>query len=63
MEPSRILWEHSELSFTTTQGLVLWAGLQAQWLLRCDAKYQRQEATLDKFVARWCWNLGTVSAT
>ena len=30
VEPSRILREESFLSLTTTQGLVLWAGLKVQ---------------------------------
>ena len=41
------------LSITTTQGLLLWAGLKAQSNLRCRAKYQHQPATLDEFIAGW----------
>ena len=60
VEPSRLLRDFPLLSITTTQGLSLWAGLKAQWNLRCRAKYQHQPATLDEFIAGWagvlrCW--------
>ena len=32
---------------------MLWAGLRAQWRLRCEVKYQRQQASLHDFVALW----------
>ena len=44
------------LSLTTTQILwtqILWAGLKAQWGLRCTAKYQKQVPVLDQFIAGW----------
>ena len=53
VEPSRLLRDFPLLSITTTQGLMLWAGLKAQWNLRCRAKYQHQPATLDEFIAGW----------
>ena len=53
VEPSRLLRDFPLLSITTTQGLLLWAGLKAQWNLWCRAKYQHQPATLDEFIAGW----------
>ena len=53
VEPSRLLRDFPLLSLTSTQGLLLWAGLKAQWNLRCRAKYQHQPSTLDEFIAGW----------
>ena len=53
VEPSRLLRDFPLLSITTTQGLLLWAGLKAQWNLRCRAKYQHQPAAQDEFIAGW----------
>ena len=53
VEPSRLLLEHSLLSLTMTQGLVLWAGLKCPWGFRCRAKYQHLPPVLDEFVAGW----------
>ena len=51
LDPSRLLKDFPLLSITTTQRLLLWAGLKAQWNLRCRGKYQHQPATLDEFIA------------
>ena len=53
VEPSRLLRDHPLLSLTTTQGLLLWAGLKVQWSLRCQAKYQKHMPVLDEFIAGW----------
>jgi hypothetical protein len=53
LEPSRLLLDEPLLSLQSTQGLVLWAGLRAQWRLRCEVKYQRQQVSLHDFVALW----------
>ena len=53
VEPSRLLHEHPLLSLTTTQGLILWAGVKVQWNLRCRAKYQKKAPVLDEFIAGW----------
>ena len=53
VEPSRLLRDFPLLSLTSTQGLLLWAGLKAQWKVRCRAKYQHQPSTLDEFIAGW----------
>ena len=53
MEPSRLLLAAPLLSMQTTQGLVLWVGLRAQWRLGCEVKYQRQQVSLHDFVALW----------
>ena len=53
VEPSRLLRDFPLLSLTSTQGLLLWAGLRAQLNLRCRAKYQHQPSTLDEFIAGW----------
>ena len=53
VEPSRLLLEEPLLSLQTTQGLVLWAGLRAQWKLRCEVKYQHRQVSLEDFVAVW----------
>ena len=53
VEPSRLLLEEPLLSLQTTQGLVLWAGLRAQWKLRCEVKYQHRQVSLEEFVAVW----------
>ena len=53
VEPSRLLLDHPAASLQTTQGLTLWAALKAQWKLRCAVKYQRQQASLEDFVALW----------
>ena len=39
VEHSSFLLDEVLLSLQCTQGLVLWAALQAQWKLRCEAKY------------------------
>ena len=52
VEPSRVLLENPTLSLRTSQGLVLWAALKAQWALRCQARFQGAVPTLDDFVAR-----------
>ena len=39
VEPSRILFDELALSLQSTQGLILWATLRAQWSLRCEARY------------------------
>ena len=41
MELSRVLFEDPALSLQSTQDLVLWAALKAQWSLRCEAQCQR----------------------
>ena len=41
------------MSLQSTQGLVLWAALKAQWALRCEARFQGGHPSLDDFVARW----------
>ena len=53
VEPSRLLHEHSLMSPTTSQGLVLWAGLNCQWNLRCRAKFHVVAPVLDEFIAGW----------
>ena len=53
VEPSRLLLEEPLLSLQTTQGLVLWAGLRAQWKLQCEVKYQHRQVSLEDFVAVW----------
>ena len=53
IDPSRILYEGPFLSLTTTQGLVLWSGIKAQWRLRCDSKYLCRQLALDGFMAEW----------
>ena len=53
VEPSRLLLEEPLLSLQTRQGLVLWAGLRAQWKLRCEVKYQHRPVSLEEFVAVW----------
>ena len=53
VEPSQLLHEHPLLSLTTTQGLILWAGVKVQWNLRCRAKYQKKAPVLDEFIAGW----------
>ena len=53
VEPSRLLLEEPLLLLQTTQGLVLWAGLRAQWKLRCEVKYQNRQVSLEEFVAVW----------
>ena len=52
-EPSRLLRDHPLLSLTTTQGLLLWAGLKVKWSLRCRAQYQKHMPVLDEFIAGW----------
>ena len=52
-EPSRLLFEDPTLSLHSTQGLVLWAALKAQWALRCEARFQGGQPSLDDFVAGW----------
>ena len=47
-------WRSHCLSLQSTQGLVLCVGLEVQWKLRCDAKYEWRGATLDDFIALWC---------
>ena len=32
VEPSRLLRDNPQLSLTTTQGLLLWAGVTVQWI-------------------------------
>ena len=49
----RFLLEEPALSLQSTQGLVLWAALKAQWALRCEARFQATQSSLDDFVARW----------
>ena len=53
LEPSRLPLDRPEISLQTTQGLVLWAALKAQWKIRCATKYQRQKVALEDFVALW----------
>ena len=40
-------------SLQRTQGLVLWAAPKALWALRCEARFQGGQPSLDDFVARW----------
>ena len=61
MEPSRLLRDHPLLSLTTTQGLLLWAGLKVQWSLRCWAKYQKRMIVLDEFIAGWAGGGGVAA--
>ena len=53
VEPNWVLLEDPALSLQTTQRLVLWATLKAQWSLRCEARFQGALLTLDDFVACW----------
>ena len=53
VEPSRLLRDHPLLPLTTTQGLLLWAGLKVQWSLRCRAKSHKHMPVLDEFIAGW----------
>ena len=48
-----MLLEELHLSLQCTSVLVLWAGLQAQWKLLCEVKYQRRVMALHDFVALW----------
>ena len=53
VEPNRLLLEEQALSLQSTQGVVLWSALKAQWALRCEARFQGGQPSLDDFVARW----------
>ena len=52
VEPSRVLLEDLPC-LQTTQGLVLWSVLKAQWSLQCEVRFQGAVRTVDDFVARW----------
>ena len=53
VERRRLLLEELALSLQSTQGLVLWAALKAQWALHCEAGFQGVQPSLDDFVACW----------
>ena len=44
-------YRQTELSLTTTQGLVYWAGLAAAWSLRCQRLFMGTLFTIFEFVA------------
>ena len=52
VQPSRLFFEELALSLQSTQGLILWAALNAQWVLRCEARFQPAQPSLNDFVAR-----------
>ena len=53
VEPSGLLYDEPALSLQSTQGLVPWAALKAQWSLRCEVRFQVVAPSLDDFVACW----------
>ena len=57
IEPSHLVLENPLQSVGTKQGLVLWAGLKAQWSVRCEARFQGEIPSLDDFVAKWVGTL------
>ena len=53
MDLSRLLLEEPLISLSSSQGLIFWAALKAQWALHREARYQGATPSLDDDVARW----------
>ena len=52
VEPSRVV-DAPLLSLGTTQGLLIWAGLRAQWVLRCAKRCRGEAYSKEIFMAKW----------
>ena len=55
VEPSRLVVDAPLLSLGTTQRLLVWAGLRAQWVLRCAKRFPGGGGAYSKeiFIAKW----------
>ena len=52
-EPSRLVVDAPVLSLGTTQGLLVWARLRAQWVLRCAKRFRGEAYSKEIFIAKW----------
>ena len=53
VEPSRLVVDAPPLSPGTMQGLLMWAGLRAQWVLRCARRFRGEAYSKEIFIAKW----------
>ena len=53
VEPSCLVVDAPLLSLGTPQGLLIWAGLCAQWVLRCAKRCQGEAYSKEIFIAKW----------
>ena len=53
VEPSRLVVDAHLVSLGTTQGLLVWAGLRAQWVLRCAKRFRGEAYLKEIFIAKW----------
>ena len=49
----QLLLTHPQFSLSSTQGLTLWAAVQASWVLRFDVVFRGVRHTLPEFVQHW----------
>ena len=53
VEPSQLVADAPLLSLGTTQGLLIWAWLRAQWVLRCARRFRGEAYSKENFIAKW----------